>query len=526
MSLISFFGTRKWLIVASVVVFIAVGVYFVRSGGGQSIGDIEVKRSTILETVAVTGSIEPADAVELSFQNSGRVSRANVRVGDRVAQGQTLASLDVAELSAQLRDAQATVLAQSAKLQNIQGGGRAEEIAIQESDVRSAQLALAHAYEGVYGVLTDAFTKADNAMRAQLYPLFTSVGNDGTPQYVMTVSCQCDVAATSAVSNRAKSETYLIRWKAELSDLALHGTPELFMRAMVNAESYLNAIRATVNAVGTLLDDTTLNQYTAAATVQEYRTRVVTARTAVDAASLAVTTRTQLIGTNESALERAERALALTKAGSTKYEIDAQQASLLSAQAQVERYEAQIAKSLIRSPIDGIVTRQDAKLGQNATANAGLIEVISDKNLQIESYIPEVDIGKVAVGDKVKVAADAFPTEVFQGQILFVDPAKTIIDGVVKFKVIMSLAQEDARFKSGLTVNLDIITQEKSDVIVVPQFTIIENDEGTFVQRVTSSGTEKIMVQLGIRDQSGMVEVVSGLNEHDLVQNIGLKTSQ
>jgi multidrug efflux pump subunit AcrA (membrane-fusion protein) len=119
---------------------------------------------------------------------------------------------------------------------------------------------------------------------------------------------------------------------------------------------------------------------------------------------------------------------------------------------------------------------------------------------------------------------DAFPGETFAGKVFYIDPAQTIESGVVDYLVKTSFNTPDSRIKSGLTANLTINTQTDNNVLILPQFAIVQNVSGTYVD-VLQNGTEaQIPVTLGIRDQSGNVEIASGVTEGQQVINVGLKT--
>jgi membrane fusion protein (multidrug efflux system) len=77
--------------------------------------------------------------------------------------------------------------------------------------------------------------------------------------------------------------------------------------------------------------------------------------------------------------------------------------------------------------------------------------------------------------------------------------------------------------KSGLTANLDITTQTDNNALILPQYAIIQNDSGTFVETLTNGAMAQAPVTLGIEDQNGNVEVVSGATEGEQVVNVGLK---
>ncbi len=119
---------------------------------------------------------------------------------------------------------------------------------------------------------------------------------------------------------------------------------------------------------------------------------------------------------------------------------------------------------------------------------------------------------------------DAFPGETFTGSVSYIDPAQTNNEGVVGYKVKITFDTVDKRLKSGLTVNINIETRNKDNVLVLPQYAILQNDDGTFVQVLEDKAVKNIPVTLGIQDQSGNVEIVSGVTEGEQVLNIGLKT--
>jgi HlyD family secretion protein len=155
--------------------------------------------------------------------------------------------------------------------------------------------------------------------------------------------------------------------------------------------------------------------------------------------------------------------------------------------------------------------------------NTPIVSVISDADLEIEANVPEVDIGKLNPGNPVSITFDAFPNETFSGSISYIDPAETIIDGVVNFKITIAFAAPSGSVRSGLTANLAIESARKDDVLFLPQFAIIEDSRGAFVQKVINDVIQEIPVTTGLRGHDGNVEIVSGVLESDSVVNIAAK---
>jgi len=126
-------------------------------------------------------------------------------------------------------------------------------------------------------------------------------------------------------------------------------------------------------------------------------------------------------------------------------------------------------------------------------------------------------------GNDVTMTLDAFPNETFPGKVFYVAPSETNNQGVINYQIKISFNGPDSRLKSGLTANIDIQTRRKDGVLILPQYAILQNDSGTFVEAPENNIVKQNPVVLGISDQKGNVEIISGITEGEQVLNIGLK---
>jgi len=195
-----------------------------------------------------------------------------------------------------------------------------------------------------------------------------------------------------------------------------------------------------------------------------------------------------------------------------------EEAVVSQAEAAVSSLEASLAKSSIRTPFDGIVTLQDAKIGGTVSAGVTLVSVISQNEMYIEANISEIHIGKVNAGNPVSVTFDAFSGEEFSGEVSYVEPGDVVIDGVVNYKIRVNLANSDPRIKSGLTANLKIQTAKKENVLAMPLYAVSKEGDRNFVNKITGKNVQKIPVTLGITGNDGFVEILGGLAEGDSVE--------
>jgi HlyD family secretion protein len=497
-----------------VIVLIGIGIVFAKSKN-KAYQFVTVTRNSIVETVSVTGNTTPVSSVSLGFGSSGNISRVYFSVGDSVKQGQLLASLNTSDLSSQIKQAQANIDAQVAKLQGLQSGSRPEDIAASQASLQKAQQDLANMYASVGDTSTDSYAKANDAVRVQLGPLFT---NSETNNPKLSYQTSNSSAQTNAETQRQVVTDILNKWQGQLAVSDQSATS--INTSLQNDVSYLVSVRKLLSNVSDTL------QYAVSLsgdTLAGYKASVTAAINEVNTATKNINTASQNIASQKLIVSQLQAQLDLKKAGSTPEDIQAQQAQVKSAQAALQSVQAKLQNSQIVAPISGVITQLDAKVGQFASPGTSLISIISTNAFEIDALVSETDVGKIALNNKVSMTLDAFPGETFTGLVSYIDPAQTTIQGVVGYKIKVNFDNVDSRMKSGLTVNLDITTRQKENVLILPQYAILQNDEGTFVETVENGVTKDVPITLGLQDQEGNVEITSGVTEGEQVLNIGLK---
>jgi RND family efflux transporter MFP subunit len=262
----------------------------------------------------------------------------------------------------------------------------------------------------------------------------------------------------------------------------------------------------------------TSNSNYSADTIQTLQSQITSAR-------LTITDGKTSIDAAEAALATAQGTLSLAQAGATPDAIAAQQAQVEQAQASLANAEATLQNSEIVAPITGVLTQQDAKIGQLAAVGTPLVSVLGANGFEVDAGVSETDVGKLTVGDPVTMTLDAFPNETFTGSVFYIAPAETNTQGVITYLTKISFDKPDPRIKSGLTANLEIQTSSKPSVLILPEYAILQNDNGTFVEVLQGKTVKDVPVTLGIQDQNGNVEVTSGVTAGEQVLNVGLKTS-
>ncbi|MDD4272043.1 MAG: efflux RND transporter periplasmic adaptor subunit, partial [Patescibacteria group bacterium] len=215
----------------------------------------------------------------------------------------------------------------------------------------------------------------------------------------------------------------------------------------------------------------------------------------------------------------AEAQLNQLKAGTRAQDISLAQAQVAQAQAALDLARNQINNNILKAPLDGTITKKNYEVGEQFSSAKPIFSLLGVNNFEIEIDISEADITKVAVNDQAEITLDAFGEDVkFYGRVNFIEPAETVIQDVIYYKVKINFDGKDKEVKSGMTANANITTAKKDNVLIMPLRAVIEkNNSGKFARLLVSDQIKEVPVAIGLRGDDGLVEILSGLKEGDLV---------
>ncbi|MFH1979230.1 MAG: efflux RND transporter periplasmic adaptor subunit [Patescibacteria group bacterium] len=503
---------KPLFILFAIILIIVVGSILVFSGRGGDKGYTSeiVKIGDVIQEVSATGRVKPAETVDLAFEKTGRISAVYVSVGKKVSKGQLLVQQSNADTLAQLESVEATLKSERAKLDEMKKGSRPEEIQIQEVKVANAKTSLADAKQNLIDKLNDSYTKADDSIRTYADQLFNNPRTIN-PQLNVTVA---DVQLEGDLEwSRLLLESMFATWRAELSLLSKDSS---FNTYISTAKSNLGGIKSFLDDMAVAVNSLTTGADITQTTIDGYKSNISAARTNTNTAIVNLSSAEEGFRAAESSLSLEEQNLVLKLAGNTPEQIASQEAQVEKAQADVRKYEAELAKTVMRSPINGVVSAQEAKVGEIVSANSVMVSVISESEFEVESDIPEVDVAKIEVGDIAKTTLDAYGEDlIFEAFVVSVDPAETIIEGVPSYTTTFQFKEKDGRIRSGMTVNIDIVTDKSEGVLVIPQRAVVTRNGNKFVRVVVDDKIQEKMVEVGLRGSFGEVEIIEGLEEGD-----------
>ncbi len=359
--------------------------------------------------VVADGRVVPLRWAALSSSTGGRVVEIAVEEGQRVSAGDLLLRVDDGPQRMALAEAEAALAGARAQLAQLRAGATSDEVAGAEAALAAANAA-AQAAEG---------------------------------------------AAATARANLSRLQTGAT---AEEREIALRGI-ELAKNALWAAQGQRDAVcGATQGGAPGSCDAAkgAVQQAEEQVRIAEVQLRQVEQGAGAQEIAAAQGQVRQAEGQLEAAradAARAEAALAQLRAGATPEAIAAAEAQVAQAEAAVERATLMVARCALEAPFDGGVVAVDARLGEEIGPGVPALQLADTSAWRVETDdLTELDVVRVAAGQRVTVIADALPDVALEGTVTSIAETSEVRAGEVLYQVTIDLPDPDPRLRWGMTV--------------------------------------------------------------------------
>jgi multidrug efflux pump subunit AcrA (membrane-fusion protein) len=207
--------------------------------------------------------------------------------------------------------------------------------------------------------------------------------------------------------------------------------------------------------------------------------------------------------------------------GQDLYTIKQSKATKEAVRAALDYSKIQLSYATITAPISGVIASVSTQEGE--TVAAGLtaptfVTIIDLARLQVDAFVDETDIGRVKVGQKAIFTVDTYPDKEFAGKVRAIYPKAIIQENVVNFDVVIEIDDPNIELlRPDMTTSVTIYQEERKGVLVIPRAAVTKEGAGKSVLVKQNNGSfEKKEIKTGMTSGSD-VEVVSGLNEGEIV---------
>lgn len=457
-----------------------------------------VKRRDIVTVVTATGQVEASNSIEIKPKNSGIVNYIGVKEGQEVYKGALIASVDCRDSVIALENAKISL----AKLTT------PDTLSVMQS-----QNNLKKSYDLGWNDVA-SFMNYANTLINNIEEMYN---NDGFLSYKNTLSL------SSSLKDRVNiSEDYfydardamdnLQREYKNLSRTSSNEEIKKFIDLSYNTAKILADTVKSVETASNYIIDNNNNLNTT--TVSDVKTDI---SSWINSTNNYVST---LLSGSNNIQENEESLARIIVGGSDELDI---KSSKLSLQSKQDSYN----DCFTYAPFNGIITNFTAKVGESSSSSYATL--ITKQKIATVSF-NEVDVASIKINQKAKLTFDAINGLIISGTVVEIDSVGTVNSGVVTYDVKIAFNEDDISVKPGMSVNVEIVTEAKKNILTISSSAIkikgkssyVEVFETPVLQNNNLQGTVSNIlpirkeIKVGITDDT-FTEIIEGLQEGDQI---------
>lgn len=445
-------------------------------------------------TIDLIGSVSAVREATIQSEAAGQVTRVDVSLGDFVRAGAIIGQIENASERAQVLQAQGVYEAALAAA------------AQADSGTGSAEVTLSAAKDSSVTTYRAAYTTVDDAIRNTVDILFSNPTS--IPGFRLNGLGQ----ATMLNADRQNIEQILSAWSSRVSavgaeTIATHlSTAAQDIETIVRFVENLSLVVSNKNNDDRVIDGTT----------------IATIRSSMTSVRSTLNTTRQNVQTAATAIENAEAALTRAQISGTANTVSSANAAVKQALGALRGAEANLEKTLFRTPVSGSVNVLDIKVGDFVSAFTPIAQVTNNDGFEIKTAVSEAERNRISIGSVVRIGT------AYEGVITAIAPA---VNPTTK-KVEVRIAVDSKDLRSGDTVRVVIPTaneNKSSDRIIIPVAALkVETDriivftveEGVLRPHEVTVGPlvgENIIILEGLMPNMSIVTDARGLNQGERV---------
>jgi HlyD family secretion protein len=556
---IKFITSHKIISVALIVAIIFLGAFIYNSASKNKLTSKYVisaaTKGTLITSISGTGQVATSNEVAINSKVSGEIISVGVTAGQDVNDGKLLLKIDSSDAEQSVRDAQSSYDLAQLSLEELKAPADTLTLMQAEDALDSAQQSKQNAIDALSRDYSDGLSSVDSAfldlpgimtgLKDILYGYTITTNQGNADYYADNVKSYDDKVLNYKEDAYTKYLAARTAYNKNFDDYKLlnQSSSTAAIETIVN-ETYdtskliAESVKSTNNLLQFYKDQLVERslKYNATADIQLTTLNTDTSKTNNLLSNLL--SFKQTLVNDKKSVESADRSIAekqisldKIKAGATDIDIKSQELavtqkynSLLSAKKSLNDY-------YITAPFSGTVAKINVSKGDSVSNGTALATFIS-KGKIVSVSLNEVDISKVQTGDAVTLTFDALPDLSLAGKVTQVDTIGTVSSGVVNYSVEISFVDDTGQVKPGMSASVNIITEAKTDVLLVPNSAVkssggsyyvevptiavdsgsLDNSKGISLKGAFTNKT----VEIGSTNDSS-TEITSGLSENDQV---------
>jgi len=586
---------HKFIAAVCIIVLLGVGYYGYKKVTGTSAETryvlAAVEKGTLIVSVSGSGQVSASNQIDLKSKAGGQITYLGIKSGQAVKAGQTLVQIDSRDANKTVRDAKMSL--ETAQLNYEKLKKPADKLTLLQAQnsltqARDALTKLKSSNANTYQSTLESKKEEEDSLKKAYEDGFNSVSNaflalpsvitglnsllfdktlSGDKANLDWYADNADVSLSSTTLYR--NEVYSAYVKARQSYDASFANYKLASRDMEKeaieslidetyemtkdisdaiktadnfldyTQDYMVKIGRTVPTIVTT-HQSTLSTYTGIANT--HLTNLLAIKKTIEDSKTALVNYDRdikdldqndplEIASAEQSIKEKEASLADLKAGMDNLDERLQKLTLEQKENSLQDARDKLADYTVSSPFSGIVAVVGVKDGETISSGATVATLVSHKYIA-EISLNEVDIVKVAVGQKATLTFDAIEGLSASGEVMEMDILGTVSQGVVNYSVKIGFDTQDERIKPGMSVSAAVITDAKQDVIMIDNSAIKSSGDVNYVEMISGTVTPAMLadktgvtsatapiqqqIEVGLANDTS-TEILSGLKEGDTI---------
>lgn len=514
---------KKYLFISIIVMVIIIGIFTYRLivNNHNQVKYIltKVTRGNIQISVSGSGKIVASEQLSLTPKASGTLVYLGVTNGQYVTKGTLIAKLDTTDAQRVVRNAQIDLANAKLNLEQAQQSLPSDETSLKRQAIAAMATALNN-------------TKNINLSFQDIF--FTDISN-----YHINIQYLIDYYSNIVRFYFPRDVDYGNILTTNFNLLKQENIVNQTLFSYLSDNSSLNEVENTLNKIiemTKLLNDSVhlgyqlLNRYQSVLNDNNL-TPSINIRN-IDSDKNIIANYTTLVDSNILTLLNIQKSFTSYHSGDNNMPVNIESLKLLVEQKQNALLDAQNSLSdyYVYAPFDGEISQLSVNKGDNISMGMPIAVLITKEKIA-EITLTEMDLTKVKLGDEAQLTFDALPDFQTTGKVIEIDPMGIESQGVVSYTIKISLDQTDSRLKPGMSVNANIITTTKNNVLIVNNSAIKSLNNRKYVEIVAldkitpdafkngvvlTKPPARQFVEVGLSDENNS-EIIGGLQEGDLV---------
>jgi len=528
---------KKFLFVHKVISFIIIlclagGIYWTYNSLTNTSGVTKyvlaaATKGTIVSSVSGTGQTVALNELDIKPKTLGDLTYVGVSNGQTIEKGQLIARIDPTDARLTVANAQKALDQANVDLEKMKGAET--NLGKLRGVTEKAQDTLDATYENGFNTVTNAFLNLPTVMTGLQNILYGNSYNS----YQQNLDYYAGSASGYDLSvftykNSAESSYQLARTAYDKSYANFKITSRTSSKAQVESiisDTYdaigeiSQSVKDTINLIQFYQDELTKHSVTPSSTSNTHLSSLSTyVNTTNTYLGSLLSIKTNIETDKENLIQ-------------TGYDISDQESLVADKKVALEDANKNLSYCYMYAPFSGVISVVNVKVGDSVSTGTALAKIVT-KDVASSISLNEVDAAKIALDQKVIITFDAIDDLSIAGKVSGIDTLGTVSQGVVSYNAEINFDTQDSRIKPGMSVSVNIITDTKQNVLLVPNgaiktkggltYVLVLNQKQDLTSVSASQGfvsntapTQKT-VEIGIADDTN-TEITSGLSEGDQI---------